>query len=647
MCGIAGIVWQDPSRAGDREAATRMARALAHRGPDGEGVEVLGPAALAHRRLSIVDLSPAGRQPLSNEDGSVWVTFNGEVYNFEELRAELLAKGHAFRSRTDTECLVHLYEELGEEMVPRLRGMFAFAIWDRRKQRLLAARDRLGKKPFHYREDADAFRFASEPAALHAGLSGLEPDMEAVHLYVHYGYVPSPRSAFRGARKLPPAHLLVWEPGKRARVRRYWQVDYRDKLDAGSPRARARIEERVRELLLESTKLRLISDVPLGAFLSGGIDSSSVVAAMARLVPDAVKTFTIGVRDKRMDERVYARATAERYATDHVERVVSPDAAAILPELVTRYGEPFADSSSLPTWTVSKLAREKVTVALSGDGGDETWGGYLRYTANEKARLYERAVPAPLRAALLRVFEALPRTARGPQLLRYGRRFLTTFELGPARRNAEWGLAIKRQTTRGLYSADFERRTSGLEPASVYLDKWNEALATTDEERALYADLALYMPDDILVKVDIASMCHGLECRAPLLDHHMVELAARVPAREKFRLRRTKILLKRAMRPWLPPILLDRPKRGFSVPVGAWLRGPLLPLLRDTVLSPRARARGIFEPRAVEKLVSEHVGRTWDWGAELWTILWLELWFRDQIDASASAPRPALVGSRA
>src|SRR5581483_1685751 len=279
MCGIAGVIWHDASRPGDGALARAMARALAHRGPDGEGVEVLGPAALAHRRLSIVDLSPAGRQPLSNEDASVWVTFNGEVYNFEELRAELVAKGHAFRSRTDTECLVHLYEELGEAMVPRLRGMFSFAIWDTKRRRLLAARDRLGKKPFHYRDDGESFRFASEPAALHVGLRGLEPDVESIHLYLHYGYVPSPRSAFQGSKKLPPAHLLVWEPGKEPDVRRYWQVDYRDKLDTSTPRARARVEERIRELLLESTKLRLISDVPLGAFLSGGIDSSTVVAA--------------------------------------------------------------------------------------------------------------------------------------------------------------------------------------------------------------------------------------------------------------------------------------------------------------------------------------------------------------------------------
>ena len=645
MCGIAGIIWQDARRPGDGAQAQSMARALAHRGPDGEGVEVLGPAALAHRRLAIVDLSPAGRNPLSNEDGSVWVTFNGEIYNFQELRGELLAKGHVFRSRTDTECLVHLYEELGEDMVPRLRGMFAFAIWDVKKRKLLAARDRLGKKPFHYREDPDAFRFASEPAALHAGMRDVAADLETVHLAIHYGYVPCPRSAFEGARKLPPAHLLTWEPGKRAQVRRYWQVDYRAKLDASTPAARARIEERLRELILESTRLRLISDVPLGAFLSGGIDSSSVVAAMARSQHDAVKTFTIGFSEKAFDERAYARSVARQYRTEHLERLVEPDVVSILPQLVTRYGEPFADSSALPTWAVSKVAREKVTVALSGDGGDETWGGYLRFTANEMARVYGRYVPRPARAALLRLLEAVPRSARAPLIVRYARRFLTTFELGPARRNAEWGLVVKRDTTRALYDPDFERRMSGLEPASVYLDKWNEALCDTDEERALYADLSLYMPDDILVKVDIASMCHGLECRAPLLDHHVVELAARVPPREKFGMRRTKIMLKRAMRPWLPSVLLDRPKRGFSVPVGTWLRGPLLPLLRDTVLSERARARGIFAPRAVERLISEHVGGTWNWGAELWGMLWLELWFRDQIDARASAPVTVLASS--
>ncbi|HZV02783.1 MAG TPA: asparagine synthase (glutamine-hydrolyzing), partial [Planctomycetota bacterium] len=576
---------------------------------------------------------------------SVWVTFNGEVYNFEELRQELLGKGHTFRSRTDTECLVHLYEELGEEMVPRLRGMFSFAIWDAKNRRLLAARDRLGKKPFHYREDADAFRFASEPSALHVGLPGVEPDLEAVHLYIHFGYVPCPRSAFAGARKLPPAHLLVWEPGKRARVRRYWQVDYRDKLDASSAAARARIDERTRELILEATRLRLISDVPLGAFLSGGIDSSSVVAAMAQAQKDAVKTFTIGFAEKVYDERPLARAVAHRWRTDHTERLVEPDLVSIVPELVRHYGEPFADSSALPTWAVSKVARERVTVALSGDGGDETWGGYVRFKANEIAALYGRFVPAPARQALLRVFEAVPRAGRGPRILRFGRRFTTTYELGNARRNAEWGLVVKRSTTRTLYAPEFEKKMSALEPASVYLDHWQRALCDTDAERALYTDLALYMPDDVMTKVDIASMCHGLECRAPLLDHHLVEHAARVPPGQKFSATRTKIALKRAVRAWLPPVLLDRPKRGFAVPLGSWLRGPLLPLLRDTLLSSRARAREIFEPRAVERLIDEHVNVAWDWGAELWGMLWLELWFRDQIDGRAPAPAPALAAA--
>jgi asparagine synthase (glutamine-hydrolysing) len=636
MCGIAGVISQDPRRPADLAAARRMADALAHRGPDASGAEAIGPAALAHRRLSILDLSAAGKQPLANEDGSVWVTFNGEIYNFEELRAELLARGHVFRSRTDTETLVHLYEESGEAMLERLRGMFAFAIWDARRSRLFAARDRLGKKPFHYREDRDAFRFASEASALHAGLREVEPDLESIHLYVHYGYVPSPRSAFKGARKLPPAHFLVWEPGKPARVRRYWQADYREKLAVETPRARAELDERVRAAIEEAVRLRLVSDVPLGAFLSGGIDSGSVVAAMARLARAPVKTFTIGFHEKRYDERALARAVAARYRTDHLERVVESDAASLLGKLVRHYGEPFADSSALPTHTVSGVARERVTVALSGDGGDETWGGYQRFRANEVAALYGRFFPRPARRALHALFEGLPFTRRSPEVLRYARRFTSTFELGPARRNAEWGLVVKRSTTRLLYAGDFERRTSSLDPAEVYLDHWNGALATTDADRALSADLTLYMPDDVLVKVDIASMAHGLECRAPLLDHVLVELAAQVPPREKFSARRTKILLRRAVRPWLPAVLLDRPKRGFAVPVGTWFRGPLLPLLRDTVLSSRARARGIFEPAQVERLVDEHVRGRWNWSAELWGILWLELWFRDVVESRAA-----------
>jgi len=453
-----------------------MTRALAHRGPDGEGVEVLGPAALGHRRLSIIDLSPAGKQPLSNEDGTVWVTFNGEIYNFREIRAFLEQKGHTFRSRTDTECLVHLYEEEGEDLVLRLRGMFAFAIWDTKRRRLVLARDRAGEKPLHYRDDPDAFRFASEPLALHEdpSLGDVAPDDAAIKLYLHYGYVPSPYSAWQGARKLPPAHLLVWESGK-ARVRRYWQPRLTPKHDASTPAARAKLEEECRALVSEATKLRMISDVPLGAFLSGGIDSSAVVAAMVQAKQGPVRTFTIGYDDKGYDERVYARALAQAYSTQHTERLVTPSAVDVLPVLVRRYGEPFADSSAIPTYYVAQVARESVTVALAGDGGDELFGGYTRYRANELFALYGR-VPEAARSLLARMLWCLPPRTKPGDVLGLAQRFVRHFEKGrgpsgQGERNGESGFVLKRGTVASLLTPELDR-AAHVDPLEPYLEKY-------------------------------------------------------------------------------------------------------------------------------------------------------------------------------
>jgi asparagine synthase (glutamine-hydrolysing) len=625
-----------------------MTRALAHRGPDGEGVEILGPAALGHRRLSIIDLSPAGRQPLSNEDGSVWITFNGEIYNFHELRAFLEAKGHVFRSRTDTECLVHLYEEEGEELVARLRGMFAFAIWDAKRRRLLLARDRAGEKPLHYRDDLDAFRFASEPLALHEdpSLAALDADPDALKLYLHYGYIPAPYSAWRGARKLPPAHLLVWESGK-TRIRRYWQPRLSPKHDASTAAARARLEEECRARIDEATRLRMISDVPLGAFLSGGIDSSAVVSAMTRAGSGTVRTFTIGYDDRGYDERVYAQALAKAYATEHTERLVTPSAIEVLPVLVRRYGEPFADSSAIPTYYVAKIARERVTVALAGDGGDELFGGYTRYRANELFALYGR-VPEAARSLLARMLWSFPPRTKPGDVLGLAQRFVRHFEkgrgpTGQGERNGESGFVLKRATVASLVTADFERSAT-IDPLLPYLEKYREADATDEGDRALYADLCVYMADDILTKVDIATMCHGLEGRAPLLDHPLMEWACRLPYSEKVRLRQTKVLLKRALKPLLPRLLLERGKRGFAVPIGAWFRGPLAPMLEDALLAPDARTRGLLERRAVERIVREHVAGKADWKDALWALLFLELWWRDVLEGSRNR-RPLAAGA--
>lgn len=626
MCGIAGIVWQDPRRPGDRAAAQAMTDALAHRGPDGAGLEVQGPAALGHRRLKVIDLSEAARQPIPNEDGSVWLVFNGEVYNFVELREGLEARGHVFRSKTDAEVLVHLYEEKGADLVDDLVGMFAFAIWDVPNQTLLLGRDRAGQKPLHYRIDDDALRFASEPAALLADPTAPARgwDAVAVHHYVHYGYVPSGRSAFAGAHKLPPAHVLTWRPGEPARLRRYWFPSFGPK--AGPDPARV---DDLAARLEESVRLRLVSDVPLGAFLSGGIDSGLIVSTMAPLLSERAQTFTIGFDVGAYDERALAAEVAALYHTEHHERVVPADhALELLPLLVQRYGEPFADSSALPTYRVAELAKEHVTVALSGDAGDELFAGYLRHSANEAGRLYGH-VPKPLRQALAALIERIPNRPRPRDPIRYAKRFVRAFEQDIASRNATWGMVMKPETAALLYQEDFARRVADAPAVDVYRRVFDEADATCDEERVLWADFALYQPDDILVKVDIATMCHGLEARAPFLDHRFVEWAMRLPLREKVHLGQRKRLLRALAARRLPRAVTQGGKRGFAIPLDAWFRGPLVPLFRETVLAPDARTAEIFRPEAVAGLLAQHLARRWDWQHELWSILWLELWFRE------------------
>lgn len=637
MCGIAGLVWQDPARPGDAAAARAMARALAHRGPDGEGVEVVGPAALGHRRLAVIDLSPAGAQPMANEDGTVWLVVNGEVYDFQAHRDRLEARGHRFRSRTDAEVILHLYEEHGPDLVERLRGMFAFALWDARARRLLLARDRAGEKPLHYRVDPDALRFASEPAALLADPTAPAPTFDPVGVqhYLHYGYVPSPLSAIAGVSKLPPAHLLEWSPGGPARVRRYWRPTFR------GPRAASRdaLAHELRARLLQSVALQLVADVPVGAFLSGGIDSGLVVATMAGLRHDPVRTFTIGFEEAAYDERALARAVAARHATAHTERVVPAEALSLLPLLVRRYGEPFADSSAVPTYRLAQVAREQVKVALSGDGGDELFAGYLRHTANDAARVWGLA-PRGLRRALAALIERLPHRPRPRDPLRYLKRFVRSFEQDVAGRNACWGMAIKPETAAALVAPGFAERVAHVDPLEAYRARFREADTDLDDERVLWADFALYLPDDILVKVDVATMAHGLEARAPLLDHVFVEWAMRVPLREKVRLGRRKRLLRRLARDLLPREVVRAPKRGFAVPIDAWLRGPLVPTFRELVLAPDARVREVLSQPAVEALLSQHLARAWDWHHELWAVLWLELWFREVLEA-ARAPVPA------
>jgi asparagine synthase (glutamine-hydrolysing) len=610
-----------------RDLIARMLGVIEHRGPDDEGHYIEPGVAMGMRRLAIIDLA-TGRQPISNEDGSVWIVFNGEIYNYRELRELLLARGHKLRTRTDTETIAHLYEDEGERCVERLRGMFAFAVWDRRERRLFLARDRVGKKPLHYALAGRTLVFGSEIKSLlqHPGVKR-EINLQAISDFLSFGYVPDPATAFTGVYKLPPGHTLTFKDGI-INTRRYWDFDYSIHLDGpGGSGPEAREEdyvERLRELIAESVRLRLESDVPLGAFLSGGVDSSVVVAMMARQMGRPVKTFSIGFSDSGFDELRYARIAARHFGADHHEFVVTPDVCRLVEEVVWHHDEPFADVSSVPTYVVSKMAREHVTVALSGDGGDEVFGGYERYVVDRRRRRYER-IPAFLRRALLRASRALPQGA-------YGKRFLRNIALEPAARYVDSVTYFDRDAQLNLFSEDARLAMAGYDPARRFERTFAATAARSRLERLLYLDSKTYLPGDILVKVDRMSMANSLETRAPLLDHRLIEFAQTIPASLKLRGLETKYILKRAAAGLIPEEIINRPKQGFDVPIRRWFNRELREMLDDTLNDRRARERGDFNHRAVVAILDEHRRGVRDHSRQLWSLLVLELWRRAFID---------------
>jgi asparagine synthase (glutamine-hydrolysing) len=634
MCGIAGKLWADRSRAVSADLVRRMAGTLRHRGPDDEGVWVDGPVGLGARRLAILDLSPRGRQPMANEDGSLRLVFNGEIYNFQELRAGLAAKGHAFRSESDTETILHLYEEEGVDCVRRLRGMFAFALWDGRRERLFAARDRLGVKPFFYLDDGERFLFASGPRAiLEDPEVRAEPDHAALHHYLTFGYVPGPWSAFRGIRKLPPAHYLLVRRGE-VTLRRYWSLRYAPKRQ-GSEDA---LGEELTALLEEAVRLRLRADVPLGVLLSGGIDSSAVVALMRAATGGRIRTFSIGFDPPEYDERAYARQVAERFETDHQDLVVEPEATRLLPRLVWHHGEPFADSSALPSYALCEMARRSVTVALSGDGGDEAFFGYERHLASALAARLDW-MPRPARAALAWGSRLLP--AGRPRSLGYrARRLAEPLAAGPRRRYGCWITCFGEEQKRRLYSADFSAAVGEADSMSILDASFEDSGAADFLESTVATDVRLYLPDDLLVKMDIASMAHSLEVRSPFLDHQVMEFAASLPPALKLRGLTPKYLLRRAMRTVLPSAIVRRRKMGFGVPIDAWFRGELGDVAGDVLLGRRARERGRFRIEEVRRLLDEHASGRGHHHALLWSLLMLELWERMFLDGPAPAEPP-------
>jgi asparagine synthase (glutamine-hydrolysing) len=638
MCGIVGQARQDQS-APDEAVLHAMCAALEHRGPDSRGVHVESGAGLGIQRLRIIDLQ-TGDQPIFNETRDVVVVLNGEIYNFPELRSELEGRGHRFSTRSDTEVIVHLYEELGPRCVERLHGMFGLAVWDTRRRRLLIARDRVGKKPMFYALRDGVLTFASELGSLLQDPAiSREIDMEGLDAYLAFRYIPSPLTAFRAVRKLPPAHLLVFEGG-RATIERYWSLDFSRKRQFDSDEDAF---EEVREHLRRATRRRMISDVPLGAFLSGGVDSGAVVAAMAEASATPVKTFSIGFRDSPLDERPLARLVAERFATEHHELEVEPEAIDVLPRLVRHHGEPFADATSIPTYYLSAVTRRHVTVALNGDGGDEAFGGYSRYVATLMAARLDRVPPSARRAAGS-LLSRLPSSSRIDSLRSRLRRVGATLASDPAARHLAYMTDLQGLRREDLYTDQLASSLDGAGVEARFREAWESSGATNALDRMLAVDTLTYLPDDLLTKVDIATMACSLEGRSPLLDHELLQFAASLPPRLKVDGREKKVALRRAMRGWLPDEILDAPKRGFQPPIVDWLRGPLRDHARDLLLDRSARDRGWFRADRVETLLDEHVRGVADHSQGLWTLLVLETWMRDVVEAPPAAAVAGPVG---
>ncbi|MGH3119392.1 MAG: asparagine synthase (glutamine-hydrolyzing), partial [Gaiellales bacterium] len=600
MCGIVGRYNFATGRPVDAQLIGSMADLIAHRGPDDAGVHSSGSIGLGNRRLAIVDLSTAGHQPMRFADADIWVTYNGEIYNFRELRADLEDCGHRFRSSTDTEVLLAAYVQWGDACVSRLRGMFAFAIWDGRSQRLLLARDRVGKKPLYYRLDEDGLAFASEAKSFLAdsGFSA-RPSLPALSEYLTFQYVPSPVTAFEGVWKVRPGHYLVADRDG-VRTERYWRLRYDQKVSVDETSA----AEAVLSKLRESVRIRLISDVPLGAFLSGGIDSSAVVAFMAEQSSAPVKTVSIGFDEREYNELNYARVVAQRFATDHHEFVVRPDALSILPDLAWCYSEPFGDSSAVPTYYLAKLTREHVTVALNGDGGDEDFAGYPRYVANMLAARVD-ILPKWVRHGIARfsIGTGMANGARPRSLRNRLVRFAEALDESPAHRYSRWVSHFRPPLKTELCTSEFMEAAGEQDYARPIVNAYDHALARDFVDATLSVDVETYLPEDLLVKMDIATMAHSLEGRSPFLDHEFMELCASLPSSLKLRGNTTKYLLKKALRGILPDLVLDRPKMGFGVPIDRWFRGELKSYVADLLLGQQASSRGYFNRTVVERLI--------------------------------------------
>ena len=637
MCGIAGIVHRDHVYSDgrvdhatiDQTTIHRMCEAIVHRGPDDEGIFVKGGVGLGMRRLSIIDLA-GGHQPVFNEDRTAWIVFNGEIYNFPELRIELEKCGHRFASHSDTEVIVHLYEEFGADCVNKLRGMFAFALYDERRRKLLLARDRFGKKPLHYALVGDRLLFGSEIKSILAVAPELASvNNEALLQYLYFGYVPDPLTSFLPIRKLPPGHLLEFEAGE-IKVRQYWDLPH---YSTHYPSSEEECLEELERRLAEAVKIRLISDVPLGAMLSGGVDSSTVVALMARASSQPVKTFSIGFRHDDFNEAQYARIVAQRFGTDHHELIVEPNVLETVEQLTASLEEPFGDSSMLPTYYVSRLARQHVTVALSGDGGDEIFAGYDRYAIHQRRQKFQRIPAWAWRFYRSQVYPRLPGNL-------HGKKFSWNVSL-PLRERYVDGIsfvpAFEREMP--LLSNDFREAVRGYEdPQCLMYRYFDNAPAHDAVSQMLYVDTKTYMVADILTKVDRMSMATSLEVRVPILDHLFVEWVTGLPPEFKLRDGKQKYILRKlAERVGVPREVLYRPKQGFALPLVDWMKHELKDLILTVLLEPRTLQRGYFQPQAVQQLLDEHFRGRRDHSHRIWRLLMLELWHRNFLESIPTA----------
>jgi asparagine synthase (glutamine-hydrolysing) len=625
MCGIVGFINREREQPVNEQIARAMNDAISHRGPDDEGYYFKNNVALGMRRLSIIDLA-GGHQPIANEGHCIWIVFNGEIYNFPALRQRLLDRGHQFKTHSDTETIVHLYEEYGDELLAHLNGMFAFALWDERRQRLLIARDRMGEKPLYWTLTSDALIFSSELKSLiqHPSVSR-KLNVAALRKYLFYECVPSPHSMIDGVQKLPPAHRLIFEHGQ-VRTERYWQLDYRvEKRRISEAEAVNELSERLRE----AVKMRLISDVPLGVLLSGGIDSSTIAELACETAGSRIKTFSIAFAEKSFDESQYARLVSQHLGTEHYEKLFTErEMLDIVPEIPRLLDEPLGDGSLIPTFLVSRFTREHVTVALGGDGGDELFAGYPTYAAHRLSAWY-RAVPRLLRSRLIEpAIQMLPVSTDNLSFDFKAKRFIRGAALSPGSRHQSWMGSYNEAEQYALLNADVLRDFPDKEVFSEIraYDLLNGQSGANSIEQMMTLDAHLYLAECVLFKVDRASMAASLETRAPFLDHTLIEFLARLPIDLKLRRLTGKYILKQSMRGRLPKVVIDRPKKGFGMPVAKWVRGELRPLVRDLFAPERMQRHGLFNTGYVQQLLNEHERGTADHRKLIWTLLMFEMW---------------------